>query len=377
MKLKVFSDQRYLPALLPTTLRYVPILAPFWGELPEDAKHFKTRRFERLATEGTHFLEMTSLEEADLAIFPVHWHLIKSNEEDRKRGLTFIQRARELGKPVAIFSQGDWNGDENLENTIILYTSSFQSSRKSNEFAMPEWTSDFVDQNLNNQIVIREKQVKPVVGFCGYAPPFGVPFGISKIKGYLRLYGDLLGLAGKFYPKTGHSSRVIALSELSKNSSIGTNFILRQNFAFSDKALKDAPSSPERLAQKLRLEYCQNIIDSDYVVCCSGYENYSIRLYETLSFGRIPIFVNTDCVLPYDFAVDWKKYCVCIDKSELNLIADKVADFHNRLSAQEFIDLQHECRKFWKEWLSPEGFFRNFYRHLNVTDERHASQAKS
>lgn len=363
MKLKIYSDQSYLPNLLPITLKYVPILAPFWGELPEDPNHFKTGRFEKLVAEGTSFLEMTSLEEADIAIFPVHWHLIKSNEEDRNRSIKFIEKARELGKPVAIFSQGDWNDDENLENTIIFYTSSFQSRRKSNEFAMPEWTSDFIYQNLNDQLPIRKKQMSPVVGFCGYAPPFGVPFGFQKLKGYLRLYGDMLGLTQKFYHKTGHTERVIALSKLSKNPSIETNFIPRQNFAFSNNALKGSFSNPEEIAQKLRLEYCQNIIDSDYIICCSGYENYSIRLYETLSFGRIPIFINTDCVLPYDFAVNWRKYCIWINKSELSMIAEKVIDFHNSLSDQEFIDLQYECRKFWQEWLSPKGFFSNFYRH--------------
>jgi len=89
-------------------------------------------------------------------------------------------------------------------------------------------------------------------------------------------------------------------------------------------------------------------------------------LYETLSFGRIPIFINTDCVLPYDFAIDWKKYCVWVDESELPFIADKVADFHNALAPQEFEDLQYECRRMWEEWLSPEGFFDNFYRHLEM-----------
>ena len=372
MKLKIFSDQSYLlEDILPPTLRYVPILSPFWGELPEDSKHFKTRRFQMFVEEDHSFLEMTSLEECDLAIFPCYWHLIRSNEEAHTLGVQFIEKAKKLGKPIAIFSQGDWHYDQNLENTIIFYTSSFQSRRKPNEFAMPEWTSDFIDQNLSGQVPIRKKQAKPVVGFCGYAPPFGVPFGINMIKGYLRLYGDLLGLTEKFYYKTGHTNRVIALSKLSRNTSVETNFIPRQNFAFSDRALQDGLSNPEKLAQKLRLEYCQNIIDSDYVVCCSGYENYSIRLYETLSFGRIPVFVNTDCVLPYDFAVDWKKYCVWVDKSELHLIAEKVVDFHNRLSAQEFINLQHECRRFWKEWLSPEGFFRNLHRHLDISEEQY------
>jgi hypothetical protein len=35
-------------------------------------------------------------------------------------------------------------------------------------------------------------------------------------------------------------------------------------------------------------------------------------------------------------------------------------------SPPEFVDLQHECRRLWQEWLSPEGFFANFYRHFQI-----------
>ncbi|MEY2833596.1 MAG: hypothetical protein RLZZ574_2855, partial [Cyanobacteriota bacterium] len=319
---------------------------------------------------GHSFLEMTSLEECDLAIFPCHWHLIASNEEAYNLGIQFIEKAKKLEKPVAIFSQGDWNGDENLENTIIFYTSSFQSRRKQNEFAMQEWTSDFIDQKFKDQIPIRNKQTKPKVGFCGYAPPLGLPFGLKKIKAFVRLTGDMVGLSEKFYFKTGHTNRVIALSNLSKSYLIETNFITRQHFAFASKALQGSFLEAEKIkmAQKLRMEYFQNMIDSDYVVCCSGYENYSIRLYETLSCGRIPVFINTDCILPYDFAIDWKKYCVWVDKSELSSIAEKIADFHNNLSAKEFIDLQYECRRLWEKSISPEGFFSNLHLHLEQCD---------
>lgn len=369
MKLKIFSDRDYLPNHLPATLKYVPILAPFWGAIPEDPKHFKAGRFDKFLERGLESIEMTDLAAADVAIFPAHWHLIKEDAAAYQLGLQFIEKATAAGKPVAIFSQGDWNSDDYIENTLVFYTSSFQSTRKPHEFAMPEWTSDLVATNFDNRITIRERQVRPKVGFCGYAPPLGMPFGLKKLKGYIRMAGDMLGLTTKFYHKNGHTNRVLALSNLAKNAGIETNFIIRDNFAFSSQALAANPVDPEKLAQQLRLEFCQNIIDSDYVVCCSGYENYSIRFYETLSLGRIPILVDTDCVLPYDREIDWKKYCVWVDESELSSLADKVIDFHSKLSAQEFIDLQHECRRIWEEWISPEGFFNNFARHLPTASQ--------
>jgi hypothetical protein len=376
MKLKIFSDTNYLAEKFEhPTVKYVPMLYPFWGKLPENPDDFRTGRFDKYVEVGDSFLEMTSLQEADLVVFPGYWHLVQKNEEARNLAIQFLEMAKQAGKRVAIFSIEDWQQDTSIKDTIVFYTSSFRSRRKPNEFAMPEWSSDFIGKELSGQLPIRQKKAKPTVGFCGYAPPMGLPFGMKKLKAFLRMAGDIVGLTKTklFSYRTGHTTRVRALYTLSKSPLVETNFIFRENFAFSNKALQGVPSERLELARRLRLEFCQNIIDSDYVFCASGYENYSIRFYETLSFGRIPVFIDTDCVLPYDFAIDWKKYCVWVNESELHLIADKVADFHSKLSAQEFVDLQYECRRIWQQWISPEGFFANLYQHLQHIEDTTSS----
>jgi hypothetical protein len=92
--------------------------------------------------------------------------------------------------------------------------------------------------------------------------------------------------------------------------------------------------------------------------------NYSIRFYETLSCGRIPVFVNTDCVLPFEEWIDWKSYCVWVEAHEVARAAEKVAEFHDGLSDAEFRDRQRACRQLWLDWLSPLGFFKNFRRYF-------------
>jgi hypothetical protein len=125
-------------------------------------------------------------------------------------------------------------------------------------------------------------------------------------------------------------------------------------------------SKPVNEREDFRKVYAQNMAGSDYILCCRGYGNYSWRFYETLSCGKIPVFIDSDCILPYDFELDWKKYCVWIKEDEIPVIADKIMEFHEKFSEKEFIDLQIECRKTWEERLSPEGFFRNLYRHLTL-----------
>jgi len=88
-------------------------------------------------------------------------------------------------------------------------------------------------------------------------------------------------------------------------------------------------------------------------------------LYEALCLGRIPVIIDTDLVMPYDFLLPWREYCVWIDRSEVGDIGAKVAAFHEALRDNEFEDLQRELRNLWQTYLSPLGFFRNFYRHFD------------
>ena len=101
-------------------------------------------------------------------------------------------------------------------------------------------------------------------------------------------------------------------------------------------------------------------MDSDYVVCVRGAGNFSIRFYEALAMGRIPVFINTDCALPFDDELDWKKHVVWVEFKERHKVAEKVANFHRAISEKDFIDLQLANRKLWEERLTLGGFFKEF-----------------
>jgi hypothetical protein len=231
---------------------------------------------------------------------------------------------------------------------------------------MPAWSEDFVESYLGGQLPIRQKSEKPTVGFCGYASHTMWPLK-SKLKREIRILAGLGANLLKIKKKKraraiGPAIRSRALYLLSRSPQIKTNFIVRDRF-LGGVHLPDG-SLDYDLWQKIRLEYVTNMVESDYILCARGGGNFSYRLYETLCCGRIPIFIDTDSVLPYDFILDWKKYCVWVDESEMPFIAEKVTDFHNNISPQDFIRFQHKCRKLWEEWLSPLGFFTNFHKHF-------------
>ena len=77
--------------------------------------------------------------------------------------------------------------------------------------------------------------------------------------------------------------------------------------------------------QQYKFEYWNNMLSSPFTLCVRGNGNFSVRFYETLALGRIPVLFNTDCVLPLDQYINWSKHCIFlrmqIQKSLLNLLS--------------------------------------------------------
>lgn len=92
-----------------------------------------------------------------------------------------------------------------------------------------------------------------------------------------------------------------------------------------------------------------------------GGGNFSVRFYETLAMGRIPILVNTDCLLPLANTIDWKKHCVWVEENDQQLIAQRVFDFHQQHNQTSLEDLMQTNRKLWEDNLRIGSFFKSYY----------------
>lgn len=91
------------------------------------------------------------------------------------------------------------------------------------------------------------------------------------------------------------------------------------------------------------------MFDSDYIMCARGAGNFSYRFYEVMCSGRIPLFVDTDCLLPHDRWINWRDYCVWVDETEASQVAERLVDFHNALSPDAYEEIQYACRRLWLE----------------------------
>ena len=292
--------------------------------------------------------------EADWFLLPMHWsYYLWNDRSNMPEAARLANLAGQHNKRLLIWFKGDLVPIIPFDNAVVFLPGMIRSKARPNQKACPVFIDDPLPKFANGDPPYRKKQSRPSVGFCGYASS-----GIAKTLWSVIQCGklNLLSHIGRYdyeaipmIPATG--KRAQALRRLERTPGLETNFIIRTKYT--------PPEShrPKNAIDTSR-EYFSNILQTDYTVCLRGYGNWSYRFYETLACGRIPIFIDTDCVLPYESDLDWRKYCVWVKDSELDHIADKVAEFHASLSPDAFVELQMACRQLWVERMTIDGFVR-------------------
>ena len=201
------------------------------------------------------------------------------------------------------------------------------------------------------KLTVLKKETKPKIGFCGLTDKNWLVGNLRKVKtSIFKLRNEIskpyLNLN---YPISGTALRGEVLRILSNSNVVETDFILRYS-----------SGGQKTNTDKYKLEFWKNMLTSPYILCVRGAGNYSARFYEALALGRIPVFVNTDCILPLDDKIDWKQHCIWVEDYKLNNICDKINIFHRRLSDDDYGRLQILNRELWKEKLTYDGFYKSF-----------------
>lgn len=263
----------------------------------------------------------------------------------------FIELSKQYNKKIIVFEYSDYHEQILIPNSIIFRTSLYRAEKKENEYVVPPFVEDLSEIH---PFFIRKKSTRPIVGFCGWAK-------VRSVQQWLKLHTrNLQNNLNQFFKleralgahKKGIYFRGKAISALENSSLVKTNFIIRSSFSGNIKTISLD-------SQKARIEYIENIESSDFILSPKGDGNYSLRFYEALSLGRIPLLIDTDSVLPAEDELNYDSFILRVDYRDINRLDKIVADFYSKLTEEEFMSMQNNARIAFVEHLRCDLFLKH------------------
>lgn len=252
--------------------------------------------------------KLTSIELSHFIVYPeIIWG--KKYIDTKNIINLFIKKYQNINKKIIFFLNCDFREPLYFENTIIFRTSIEYSKIQINEKILPIiWP-----EKLGKFTHFLPKDKLPIVGFCGCL-------------------------------NTNIMRKIMALLII-KNDNIKHNFILRKQFL--------AKEIPDK--EKTKQDFYENINNSHFTLCINGLGNFSIRFYQTLSCGRIPVFLETDTILPFSNKIDWDNIIIK-DKNPKNLVKKIIKCYQN----EDIIEKQKKCLKIFQEYFTIDAYSKKF-----------------
>jgi Exostosin family len=167
--------------------------------------------------------------------------------------------------------------------------------------------------------------------FAAYLPAFLKEKFVQGL--HLKYLKFILGSTGVrlpvlFFPCI---ARIEALRKL-EASSLPVDIVRKGAFIPADEEVKT---------------YRNHLLKNTYILCPRGVENYSFRFYETLSWGRVPVLIDTDMMLPP--YIDWDEVCVRVPYNQLDQLETMIQKDYETKSEAAFIERQNKSFALMRE----------------------------
>ncbi len=294
------------------------------------------------------FSIVEKIEDCDYILLPQYFSAYTGEQKEYID--LHISLGKQYNKKVLLFLRGDLHHDVFIPEAIIFKAFNYRFLRKDNEIYIPCYVEDL---SVGRELTIREKtNSKPVVGFCGWAG-FQAPMQWLKygIKNFLVSLKKVLTFNAQLEVfKKGIYFRRKSVKILQQSNLIQTNFKLRKSYSGHRKTISMDP----KIA---RQEFIDNILESDFTLCPKGDANSSARLYEVWSLGRIPVMIDTEIILPLERLIDYTKCSVRVNYTDIQHLPEIIANFYNKLTPEQFKEMQNEAHKAFEAYLRFDSFF--------------------
>ncbi|MCE9643662.1 glycosyltransferase family 47 protein [Candidatus Parcubacteria bacterium] len=328
---------------------HIPLLFPNLGTIDRPERLFTNDALQTLREPIVEIVEDPAI--ADYFLVPHDFYRIALEKEYFAR---VVARAEEHGKKILIFDYSDYDSPIEVPDSIVFRYSQYRYKKATNEII----AAPFVEDLGARGVALRAKGERPVVGFCGWAD-------FDSLRRRLRYYARLLLVEAHALfqnsalraHRPGLYFRRAALARLRDSALVVSNFLIRKTFSAHAHSITSDP-------QTARREYIENMVNSDFVLAPKGDGNYSMRFYEALSLGRIPLLIDTETELPLESEIDYSSFVLRVSYKDMDRLPQIVADFYAGLTEEEFKAMQERARAAFVEKLFGEAFLRYAFAHL-------------
>ncbi|MGY0392943.1 exostosin domain-containing protein [Bizionia sp. KMM 8389] len=300
------------------------------------------------------FSIVNTIADADVIILTMSWNYYVRTKQ-LPLAYKLIKEGVTNQKSIWSVNTGDFGVRlPKLEDVIVFRQSGYRSKGHVGHDGYPCFISDYIrDKNLGTTYLSSVYKEKPVVGFCGQAQSSLKNAFLEMSKQVYRNVKSVCGLSIQESQSVLSTSylRSNLLKRLENEKAVETKFIKRKQYR--------AGVTHDKLTHATTEVFYNNILESQYVLCVRGAGNFSVRFYETLMMGRIPLYVHTDGYLPLSDVINWKEHVVWVDYDDRHNIATRLLEFHNQLDQNQLTVLLEKNRILWQEKLTLGGFFLN------------------
>lgn len=296
------------------------------------------------------FEAVATMKEAQICIYPID--IIAAYEMGLKNKVdSFVQEAVHRHKKVWLYAAGDFGVSYPNPEVQVFRLGGLHSKMKSNEHIMPSFVNDPYTLGIKKgqDWKALPKPELPTIGFVGTADGSWTKFGKELLifgkQSLFRILGKNKTEQQPFFAVS--RQRYTYLEVLRNSKDLDCHFIYRNQYRAGATTAKDRAQTTA--------EFYQNMEDNLYTFCIRGAGNFSVRFYETLLMGRIPIVVDTDIRLPLNQKINWAAHCVWV-KPNSNLI-DAIKQFHKEHSEERLQNIQYENRQLALTLLDRQQYF--------------------
>jgi hypothetical protein len=231
----------------------------------------------------------------------------------------------------------------------IFFASATYNDKKEKSIPTPQWLFDLGE---------KVKMSKPSIPTVGFVGNIEYPSRLnSLILSYIKFSDSMVNwMAESLFVNRSLNlgrRRLIArlvrkkiINEVQKAKNLQTSLIERKGDFFA---------LPLEVKNRQRAEYIENIENNAYILAMRGDSNSCYSLFEVMSAGRIPVFIDTNKSLPELRGMKWEDFCVIVPFSEVHRIGDYIQAFHDKLSDDDFAEVCRKSRAAFEQLL-PHNF---------------------